>query len=58
MWAASGLPLPQLIDRLIQTALRKRPRACAEPASVTGLRRCCWAGPSVCLGAGLAVWLA
>jgi len=24
MWAASGLPLPQLIDRIIQTALRKR----------------------------------
>jgi D-alanine-D-alanine ligase len=25
MWAATGLPLPQLIDRIIQTALRKRP---------------------------------
>jgi D-alanine-D-alanine ligase len=25
MWAAAGLPLPQLIDRIIQTALRKRP---------------------------------
>src|SRR6516225_3189333 len=25
MWAASGLPLPQLVDRIIQTALRKRP---------------------------------
>ena len=25
MWEATGLPLPQLIDRLIQTALRKRP---------------------------------
>jgi D-alanine-D-alanine ligase len=25
MWAASGLPLPQLIDRMIQTALRRRP---------------------------------
>jgi D-alanine--D-alanine ligase len=24
MWAASGLPLPQLIDRIIQTALRKQ----------------------------------
>jgi D-alanine--D-alanine ligase len=24
MWAASGLPLPQLIDRIIQTALHKR----------------------------------
>ena len=24
MWAASGLPLPQLIDRIITTALRKR----------------------------------
>jgi D-alanine-D-alanine ligase len=25
MWAATGLPLAQLIDRIIQTALRKRP---------------------------------
>jgi D-alanine-D-alanine ligase len=25
MWAATGLPLPQLMDRIIQTALRKRP---------------------------------
>jgi D-alanine-D-alanine ligase len=25
MWAASGLPLPQLVDRIIQAALRKRP---------------------------------
>jgi D-alanine--D-alanine ligase len=25
MWAATGLPLPQLIDRIIQTALTKRP---------------------------------
>jgi D-alanine-D-alanine ligase len=25
MWAASGLPLPQLIDRMLQTALRRRP---------------------------------
>jgi D-alanine-D-alanine ligase len=25
MWAATGLPLPQLIDRILQTALRKRP---------------------------------
>ena len=25
MWAASGLPLRQLVDRIIQTALRKRP---------------------------------
>jgi D-alanine-D-alanine ligase len=25
MWAATGLPLPALIDRIIQTALRKRP---------------------------------
>ena len=24
MWAASGLPLPQLVDRIIQTALHKR----------------------------------
>jgi len=24
MWAATGLPLPQLVDRIIQTALRKR----------------------------------
>jgi D-alanine--D-alanine ligase len=25
MWEATGLPLPQLLDRVIQTALRKRP---------------------------------
>ncbi len=25
MWAATGLPMPQLIDRIIQTALRKSP---------------------------------
>jgi D-alanine--D-alanine ligase len=25
MWAATGLPLPQLMDRIIQTALSKRP---------------------------------
>ena len=25
MWEATGLPLPQLVDRIIQTALRKRP---------------------------------
>jgi D-alanine-D-alanine ligase len=25
MWAATGLPLAQLVDRIIQTALRKRP---------------------------------
>jgi D-alanine-D-alanine ligase len=24
MWAATGLPLPQLVDRIVQTALRKR----------------------------------
>ena len=24
MWAASGLPMPQLVDRIIQTALGKR----------------------------------
>ena len=25
MWAASGLTLPELIDRLLTTALRKQP---------------------------------
>ena len=25
MWAATGLPLPQLMDRIIETALKKRP---------------------------------
>jgi len=25
MWEASGLPFPQLVDRLLQTALHKRP---------------------------------
>jgi D-alanine-D-alanine ligase len=37
MWAATGLPLPQLIDRIIQTALRKRP---GPRLSARGL----WAG--------------
>ena len=32
MWAASGLPLPQLVDRIIQTALRKRPGLRLAPA--------------------------
>jgi D-alanine-D-alanine ligase len=38
MWAASGLPLPQLVDRIIQTALRKRPglRLPAPPATSAG----------------------
>ncbi len=38
MWAASGLPLPQLIDRIIQTALRKRPGP--RLAGLCGPRRC------------------
>jgi D-alanine-D-alanine ligase len=38
MWAATGLPLPQLIDRIIQTALRKRP---GPRLSARGF----WAGP-------------
>jgi D-alanine-D-alanine ligase len=25
MWEASGMPFPQLVDRLLQTALKKRP---------------------------------
>ncbi len=25
MWEATGLPLPALMDRIIETALRKRP---------------------------------
>jgi D-alanine-D-alanine ligase len=38
MWAASGLPLPQLVDRIIQTALRKRPglRLALAPDTVAG----------------------
>jgi D-alanine--D-alanine ligase len=35
MWAATGLPLPQLIDRIIQTALRKRPGLRLPPAAVS-----------------------
>jgi D-alanine-D-alanine ligase len=42
MWAASGLPLPQLIDRIIQTALRKRRLALhgrgRRPGRVPGCR--------------------
>jgi D-alanine-D-alanine ligase len=37
MWAASGLPLPQLVDRIIQTALRKRPGLRLAPSAVS----CC-----------------
>ena len=40
MWAASGLPLPQLVDRIIQTALRKRPGLrLAVPARVHAAER-------------------
>jgi len=27
MWEATGLPLPRLLDRMITTALRRRPGA-------------------------------
>ena len=43
MWAASGLPLPQLVDRIIQTALSKRPGlrlAAADVACDNGRGRC------------------
>ena len=39
MWAASGLPLPQLVDRIIQTALRKRPGLRLAFARRAGLPR-------------------
>jgi D-alanine-D-alanine ligase len=35
MWAASGLPLPQLVDRIIQTALRKRPGLRLPPVAAS-----------------------
>jgi D-alanine-D-alanine ligase len=59
MWAATGLPLPQLIDRIIQTALRKRPGPrlfLAGPARLAGF----WAGPvrSRVLGRAWPGWLA
>jgi D-alanine-D-alanine ligase len=41
MWAASGLPLPQLVDRIIQTALRKRP---GLRLAVPAVSRCVWRG--------------
>ena len=37
MWAATGLPLPQLIDRIIQTALRKRPGPRLPAPATSGL---------------------
>ena len=50
MWAATGLPLPQLIDRIIQTALRKRPgprlSACGFWAWAWSARGF-WAGPGL-----------
>jgi D-alanine-D-alanine ligase len=64
MWAATGLPLPQLIDRIIQTALRKRPgpRLPGVPGprlpSLAGRRALLWLlavneGPEVGAGAEL-----
>ncbi len=38
MWAATGLPLPQLVDRIIQTALRKRPGPRLSPGTAGGPR--------------------
>ncbi len=58
MWAATGLPLPQLIDRIIQTALSKRrglrlsrdgPRAASGPVPGRRPRPLAWRWP----GAGL-----
>ena len=45
MWAASGLPLPQLVDRIIQTALRKRSglRLVRSPVPSAGRRPTSWA---------------
>ena len=51
MWAASGLPLPQLVDRIIQTALRKRPGLrLALPASRSLPRGACLADMIVAAG--------
>ncbi len=41
MWAATGLPLPQLVDRIIQTALRKRPGLRLSPL-VIAAGYSCW----------------
>ena len=38
MWAASGLSLPNWLDRIIQTALRKRPGLRLAPACKPGPR--------------------
>jgi D-alanine-D-alanine ligase len=38
MWAASGLPLPQLVDRIITTALSKRPGLRLSGLRLSGLR--------------------
>jgi D-alanine-D-alanine ligase len=56
MWAASGLPLPQLVDRIIQTALRKRPglrlarvsRPAAPCPMPSRAGRSAWATSSAC----------
>jgi hypothetical protein len=48
MWAASGLPLPQLVDRIIQTALRKRPGL--RLALARGAWRVAPAGPRTAAG--------
>ena len=72
MWAATGLPLPQLIDRIIQTALRKRlgPRLRAAArrrrAAAGGVRakspdaarrRCLRAAMATCCDSYLLRWL-
>jgi D-alanine--D-alanine ligase len=57
MWAASGLPLPQLVDRIIQTALRKRPGLRLAPAPETaagGAPECLSGRPPAAVG--LASW--
>jgi D-alanine-D-alanine ligase len=49
MWAASGLPLPQLVDRIIQTALRKRsgPRLPARRRQAGGRPADSWRPPAL-----------
>jgi D-alanine-D-alanine ligase len=56
MWAATGLPMPQLIDRIIQTALRKSPGP-RLPFAALLFSVCCFrfAGLLVCQFAGLLV---
>jgi D-alanine-D-alanine ligase len=56
MWAATGLPLPQLIERIIQTALRKRPGLRLSPKTAAGGIRAGARMPPAAVGLAVLAW--